>query len=566
MQLIDALIQSYMDQGAALGASVALLKGGDIVYIGSFGRTHIAEHGINVTPRTLFYYGSICKNFCAALILRLVEQGMLALDTPIVHYLPDLPFSNAEYGKRVTLRHLLSHTSGLPMGGKLWGPRDPDSLRRFVYEQIPYYTFLSEPGVVHLYSNTVFCVAGHIAEAVTGRFYDDLVQEYVFHPLQMNGATFDPVVAITQPIALRHEHGLDGKPYPIPQLMYNVSGNPSSFALGTIGDVANLAQMYLNQGQFGGQTFLTSSTIAEMQRSHADRGLAGSVSAWLQVSQGYGLGFEVGEYRGRRAARHGGATICYFDLFPDDGAGVILLTNFTNDPVLMPMLIDLYEFVLDLPKRGIFFLDKPAPSATLLTGTQLQCFGGAYINVETANVATFVVSAEQLILEQQDMSTPLVPISSNQFYAEFSEKQRLPVAFIANQAGAITHVMIGGEPYHPLALDPTFQPDVQCWQAFIGLYKDPSNANHAEMFTVRLRDGDLFIAEGENETPTRPVSNHCFLSDLGLFEFVDSAIEGAKILVWGKAVRFYPVNEQKYRTNKVIQYLSAPPTVPLRVS
>lgn len=565
MQAIDTRIHSYIDQGAAVGASVALLKGGEIVYLGAFGVTTIAEHGIKVTPHTLFYYGSICKNFCAALILRLVEQGVLALDLPIVHYLPDLHFSNAEYGERVTLRHLLSHTSGLPMGGKYWGPRDPDALRRFVYEQIPYYTFLSEPGVVHLYSNAVFCVAGHVAEAVTGRFYDDWVQEYVFDPLQMKGTTFDPVVAITQPVALRHERGPDGKPYPIPKLMYNVSGNPSSFALGTIGDLANLAQMYLNQGQFGGQPFLSPATIAEMQRSHADRCLTGSASAWLQVSQGYGLGFEVGAYRGRRAARHGGATICYFDLFPDDQAGVILLTNYTNDAVLMPMLIELYEFVLDLPKQGVFFLDKPAATAPLDLRQQ-QRYCGAYVNVETAMVATFVADAEQLRLEQQGHSIPLVSIGRNQFYAEFSEKQRLPIAFIENDARAITHVLIGGEPYHPLVLDPTFQPDVQLWKAFVGLYKDPSNTNRDEMVTVRLQDGVLFIAEGENEALAKPIGSHCFLSDLGMFEFVDSAVAGVKVLVLGKATRLYPVDQRKYKTKKVIQYLVEVPVVQQRVA
>lgn len=103
-----------MDQQAALGAAVALIKGGEVIYSGGFGTTTVAEHGVKVTPRTLFYYGSICKTLCATLIMRLVEQRQLALDTPIVHYLPDLHFSNPTYGQKVTLRHLLSHTSGLP--------------------------------------------------------------------------------------------------------------------------------------------------------------------------------------------------------------------------------------------------------------------------------------------------------------------------------------------------------------------------------------------------------------------------------------------------------------------
>jgi CubicO group peptidase (beta-lactamase class C family) len=209
MNTFDALVQRYVDDEIVLGAAVAIIQNGEISYIGGFGRTTVEEHGVQVTSSTLFAYGSICKNICAALIMRLVEQGLLNLDMPIVHFLPDLRFSNARHGEKVTLRHLLSHTSGIPMAGKYWGPRDPESLKRFVYEQIPHYTFLAAPGTFHLYSNTAFCIAGYIAEAITGEFYDDLVQEYVFDPLQMVRTSFDPVVSLTYPVALPHKTGAD---------------------------------------------------------------------------------------------------------------------------------------------------------------------------------------------------------------------------------------------------------------------------------------------------------------------------------------------------------------------
>jgi hypothetical protein len=97
-----------MEKQAALGAAVAILQGGEIVYLGGFGTTSIEEGGVQVTPQTLFAYGSIGKNLCAVLIMRLVEQGLLQLDTPIVNYLPTLQFSDRERGRKVTLRHLLS--------------------------------------------------------------------------------------------------------------------------------------------------------------------------------------------------------------------------------------------------------------------------------------------------------------------------------------------------------------------------------------------------------------------------------------------------------------------------
>src|SRR5687767_155308 len=111
MDSLDTRIQSYMDKQAAFGAAVAILQDGEIVYSGGFGTTSLEAHGVNVTPDTLFAYGSICKTICATLIMRLVESGTLDLNLPINHYLPDLAFSNQEYRGRLTLRHLLSHSS-----------------------------------------------------------------------------------------------------------------------------------------------------------------------------------------------------------------------------------------------------------------------------------------------------------------------------------------------------------------------------------------------------------------------------------------------------------------------
>lgn len=569
MHNIDALIQPYIEQGAALGAAIAILQDGEIVYLNGFGTTSVEEGGAAVTPRTLFAYGSICKNLCALLVMRLVEQGLLQLDRPLVEYLPDLQFSDPQRGAKVTLRHLLSHISGLPMGGKGWGPRDPDSLRRFVYEQMPYYTFLSEPGVVHLYSNTVICVAGHVAEAVTGRFYDDLMQEYVFDPLQMERVTYDPVVAMTYPVALPHERGADGQLHVLHKMSYNVSGNPSSFAWGSVLDLAKLARMYLNGGQVGEQKFLTAASIAEMQHSQGSRHIEAALRPWTDNYLGYGLGFEIGTYRGHPTAGHGGMNQtynCFFKLFPDERAGVVVLTNQCDDPLLWRMVTALYDHALGLPPPAANTFEQAVTAPSPLTVQQLQRFEGDFVQVESADLASFIVTGDQLRLERQGQALPLVPTGNDQFYADVTATYRLPIAFVADQAQQVTHVLIGGEPYHPLALDRTFQPDPQRWQKFVGLYKDPSNSNLAEIFTVRVQDGELYIAEGANEATGRAISQHAFLSTLGLFEFQQTEDDGVHVLVWGKAVRFYPLNAQLYGEHKVIRYLVEPPALPPRLT
>lgn len=564
MKPLDALIQSYMDSNAALAASVAVLQKGKIVYLGGFGTTSVEAAGVPVTPRTLFGYGSISKNICAVLIMRLVERNLLDLDVPISHYLPDLQFSDAKYGRKITLRHLLSHTTGLPSVGKEYGPRDLDSLRRFVYEQIPNYTFLSEPGAVHLYASTVICIAGHIAEAVTGKFYDDLVQEYIFIPLQMEHSTFDPAVAMTFPVALPHKRTSDGDLHTIHRMTYNASGNPSSFAYGSVSDLANLALMYLNQGQFGDQHFLTAASVAEMQKSHTSRHIDAVVYPWTDNYLGYGLGFEIGEYRGYYTTGHGGMNMsynCYFKLFPDDQAGVLALTNCCDEPISWKMVTDLYDYALNLPAPEKRTFDMPQPIDTHPRADQLQAYAGDYVCVETGELATFTVVDDELRLEDDADAKLLMSVGDDQFYIDVSATYRRPIAFIRNLVGEVAHVMISGEPFHLFEIDDALQPDLTLWQSFEGIYKDPTNHNLDDILTIRLQDGNLLIVEGIEEFPARAISNHAFLSDLCMFEFMDTHLADVMILVWGKATRYYPLNAQAYSENGVIQYLVDMPLI-----
>ena len=140
---IEQQIQHNVESNAVLGLGVAIVHPDEIIYTHGFGKTSVEDQPTTVTPNTLFAYGSISKNICAALVMRLVEQGKLDLDEPVLNLLPGFSFSDAELGRQITLRHLLSNTTGLPNSGKDWGPRDRDALKRFIWEEIPRYSFLS---------------------------------------------------------------------------------------------------------------------------------------------------------------------------------------------------------------------------------------------------------------------------------------------------------------------------------------------------------------------------------------------------------------------------------------
>ncbi|HEY0606792.1 MAG TPA: serine hydrolase domain-containing protein, partial [Herpetosiphonaceae bacterium] len=151
---IERRIQQAIQERRYVGLALALVHGAEMTYARGFGTTSVEDGGIAVTPDTLFCIGSISKSLTATLVMRLVEQGRLDLDQPVIHYLPGFAFSDRLLGARITLRHVLSHSTGLPAAGKDFGPRDPDALRRFVWEDLPRYQFIAEPGKVHLYNNT----------------------------------------------------------------------------------------------------------------------------------------------------------------------------------------------------------------------------------------------------------------------------------------------------------------------------------------------------------------------------------------------------------------------------
>lgn len=150
---------------------------------------------------------------------------------------------------------------------------------------------------------------------------------------------------------------------------------------------------------------------------------------------------------------------------------------------------------------------------------------------------------------------PLVSTGDDRFYAQLSDTYRLSIAFLFDACGQVSHVMIGGEPYHPVEVAPPSDNDAGLWPAFEGLYKDPTNYNLDEILRMKLWDGVLFFAEEDEEVPGRAISSRCFSSDLGLIEFKDSNTHPLQTLVWGKATLYNPIDETTFHPNRVIRYL-----------
>jgi CubicO group peptidase (beta-lactamase class C family) len=179
---IDEYIQAEMKAQQIPGVSLAVVKNGEIVLAKGYGLANL-EHQVPVKPETIFQSGSMGKQFTATAVMMLVEEGKLTLDDKITKFFPDGPEAWCD----ITVRHLLTHTSG--MGDY---PDDFDLRHDYtedeMVQRIKTIPLAFQPGEKWSYSNLAYVMLGVLIHKVSGKFYGDFLQERVFKPLGMTTA------------------------------------------------------------------------------------------------------------------------------------------------------------------------------------------------------------------------------------------------------------------------------------------------------------------------------------------------------------------------------------------
>src|SRR5918998_430487 len=179
---VDEYVQAEMKTQQIPGVSLAVIKNGQIVLAKGYGFANV-EHQVPVKPETIFQSGSMGKQFTATAVMMLVEEGKLSLDDKITKFFPDAP----ETWRNITVRHLLTHTSGMTDY-----PPDFDLRRDYtedeLFQRIKIVPLAFQPGEKWSYSNLAYVMLGILIRKVSGKFYGDFLQERVFKPLQMSTA------------------------------------------------------------------------------------------------------------------------------------------------------------------------------------------------------------------------------------------------------------------------------------------------------------------------------------------------------------------------------------------
>ena len=313
---LDGLMPSALRSAGVPGAVVVVVKDGQALLEKGYGFADW-EKALPVDPaRTLFRPGSISKLFTWTAVMQLVEQGKLDLDADLNRYLDfKVP---ARDGKALTLRHAMTHTTGLEEVGRgliVYGASTPDN-GDVLKGYIPPYLYA--PGTTQGYSNWATALAGYIVQRVSGQSFDAYVEQHIFAPLGMRQSTFRQPL----PEALRGQMSqgyisVDGKPKG-----YEIVSMPPAGSLAAPGaDMARFMLAYLQGGQLDGQRILRPETVALMHTR---------ITRGLPDLNGIGLGFYQQDLNGHRALGHGGDTILFHSeliLLPDDGIGLYVSVN-----------------------------------------------------------------------------------------------------------------------------------------------------------------------------------------------------------------------------------------------
>ena len=317
-QAIDQYITQQMRASQIPGAAVAIVKGDRAIYLKGYGRT--GAGGGTVTPQTPFIIGSVSKSFTAIAVMQLVEAGKIDLDAPIQRYLPWFKLADADASARITIRHLLNHTSGIPNGccyaTMLDSSQDDGALERHV-------RFLksvqpSRPaGKSFEYSNVNYTTLGMVIQAVSGQSYEDYMQEHVFTPLGMSNSYLSQEIAEEHGMARGHRRWF-GIPLPA-RLGYNRGDLPAGFIISGAEDMSHFLIAQLNEGKYQDTAILSSESMAQMLPP--------------EKPDSYGMGKFRTEVKGIPLIGHEGATFNFqsaWFIAPEEQIGVFVAANVMN--------------------------------------------------------------------------------------------------------------------------------------------------------------------------------------------------------------------------------------------
>jgi D-alanyl-D-alanine carboxypeptidase len=404
----QALIEPYL-QATLFSGSVLVARDGQPVFRQSFG---FADREWNVpnTPDTKFRIGSITKQFTATAILQLAEQGKLSIDDPVSKYYANAPPAWA----KITIRHLLTHSSGIPSYTDLPNFFDAEARLKHSPEEIIKLTrdkpLQFEPGSSFAYDNSGYILLGYIIEKVSGQAYADYVQTHIFDPLGMHDSGYDSGERITARRASGYASGPGGwtnAPFVDMSVPY---------AAGSLYSTVNDLLIW-DQALYAGKPLKP----ASLQQMFTDYG------------HQYGFGWVIDTQFGHQRVWHNGGIsgfVSSLQRYPKDGLTLVVLSNFMDAPA------DRIATQL----AGLCLGAQGLPTAVVLPARLLDSYVGEY-QLSPAATISVTRQGDYLAVQASNLPPGLLPVS---FYASAEGEFFAKTADALITFDAPVHGTVGG--------------------------------------------------------------------------------------------------------------------------
>jgi CubicO group peptidase (beta-lactamase class C family) len=437
-----ALVQRRLDEIAGErripGAVVAFFDGEEVNEFAT-GVLNVST-GVEATPDSLFQIGSITKVFTTTLAMQLVDDGSLKLDASLRPALPELRLSDESVADSVTLRHLLSHTSGID--GDYFGDfgRGDDAIERYVAScsKLPQ---LFAPGDMFSYCNAGFVIIGRLIEVLTGHPYREVLRTKLVDRLGLRTPLVLPEEAIVHRVAAGHRRGDNGdpelaQPWAMPYSETPAGATPMAKAR----DLLVFARMHLNQGRGpDGRSVLSAGSAAAMRERVID------IPSVRAADEGWGLGWYLDLWDGHRVFGHDGSTLgqrASLRVVPEAGIAVVVLTNAETSG---PLFDEVFEVIFG-ELAGIDVPPSPRPPEDPPVVHDVTRYAGIYqrhgVRYEIAEHDGGLTLAHQLTGELADLGergqapTPLIATDNDVFFVHDEQTDEpSPVFFLGSIEG-----------------------------------------------------------------------------------------------------------------------------------
>ena len=436
------------------GVGIAFNQDEERLYEGTFGYRNVVKE-LPIDTDTVFGIASMTKSFTCVAIMQLQEAGKLSVHDEVIKYLPDFRTKEEEKSKRITIHHLMTHTSGLPpIATHVYARKrsiDQDSSAKDygldlvnnpepaidTYEELLNYIakqdieLLGEPGKEFSYSNDCYGLLGIIIDRVSGQSYEDYVIEHILKPIQMNNSFFDlEEVKNRENVTTLYmsRYSSDGVDvYEAPLWWDAPSMRAAGYLKSTLNDILKYLNMFLNKGMAGEKRVLQAESVEQMVFPHVE----------FEKGRFYGYGLRIiPDYFGTTFINHGGGlkgVSSFMGILPEKGISGVLLSSLADVPS-DKLFIGALNVLEDREPaaKHIHFQTHEIPVE------ELSKFKGTFTSGEGMKVRIDIVDGNLAILTASGPN-PLKWIEGTLFIGTLEDQENL-IEFLSGADGSINRI------------------------------------------------------------------------------------------------------------------------------